>query len=356
MGYVTNIFPGTQSGFVDIGLERNAVLYAADIEPFNGTQNKRPIETLLRTGQKIVVQILRDAAGDKGAHVTTRLSLPGKYSVLLPDSDQHSVSRKITDQREIGRLREMAKKYMPEGCGLIIRTEASGIPEDAVASDVAVLAERLRNMRRNEASRKIPDCVHIETDFYRDILFRAIENDITRVIVDERPSYRELLNRASVHRPDVSYKIHQYDEPWPLFAFYGIQNDVNNLHSRRIWLKCGAYIIIDRTEAMTVVDVNTGKYNGGENQRETFMRANREAVAETARQMRLRDIGGIVVVDALKMDNAYDQREIVGALEAELAKDRQQTAVAGFTKLGLIEMTRKKAGTGLRPAADLNNY
>ena len=345
-GLVTNVFPGTQSCFVNIGQERNAVLYADDIMSAADRKNKRPVETLVRSGQKLVVQVLRDAVGEKGAHVTTKLALPGKYAVLLPESTLCAVSRRIADQRENTRLRDIAQRHAPEGCGVIIRTEAAGAVENSIAADVVILTERLYNMRRNEKGDRIPDCIHAETDFYREILFRALENDISRVITDDRASYRELLNRATAHNPDVSYKIQHYREPWPLFAFYGVQNDINNLQNRRIWLKCGAYIVIDRTEAMTVIDVNTGKYNGN-NQRETVLRVNAEAVAETARQLKLRDIGGIVVVDVLRMNNAADQRAVIKTLEAAFEKDRQKTVIAGFTRLGLLEITRKKTGAGI---------
>jgi ribonuclease G len=351
-GLVTNIFAGTQSCFINIGHERNAVLYAGDIAPATGSRVKRPIETILKAGQQVVVQALRDGAGDKGAHVTTILSLPGKYAVLLPDAAQYFVSRRIADARETERLRSIAQKYAPAGCGLIMRTEAAGVEEELIAGDVASLEKRHQEMRRNESGRKSPDCIHTETDFYREILFRALEADIDRVIVDERASYRELLNRASVHNPDISYKIRQYLEPWPIFSFYGIQNEVNSLQSRRIWLKCGAYIVVDHTEAMTVIDVNTGKFNGAVNQGETFLRVNKEAVVESARQMRLRNIGGIVVIDALRMDDQAGRRAVIDSLESELLKDRQKTTVAGYTRLGLIELTRKKSKAGIQADDD----
>jgi len=350
-GLVTNVFAGTQSCFVNIGQERNAVLYADDLLPVAGRQNKRPIETLIRTGQTVAVQVLRDAAGEKGAHVTTKLALPGKYAVLLPDTEQCAVSRRITDQRESVRLRGIALRHMPEGCGLIIRTEASGVDEDRIKGDIKALSDSHMRMKKNEYGAKTPECIHLENDFFRDILYRALENEISRVITDDRASYRELLGRAATLNPDISYKIQFYQEPWHLFSFYGVQNDVNNLQSRKIWLKCGAYIIIDRTEAMTVVDVNTGKYTGGDSQHETFLHVNTEAVVETARQIRLRDIGGIIIIDTLRMPNHADQREVAAALETELRKDRQKTSVEGFTRLGLLELTRKKAGAGVQAAA-----
>jgi len=345
-GLVTNVFPGTQSCFVNIGHEKNAVLYVKDIMPSVYGKNARPIETLLKTGQKLIVQVLRDASGGKGAHVTTNLALPGKYAVLLPDAERSAVSRRLTDQLEIARLRDIANRVAPEGCGLIMRTEAAGVAEDLIAADVRALLSRLLDLYRNELTEKIPDCIHAETDFYREILYRALENDVSRVIVDDRTSYRELLSRATAHNPDISYKIQHFREPWALFSFYGVQSDLNNLQSRNVRLKCGGYITIDATEAMTVVDVNTGKFNGSDSPRETFLRVNTEAVVETARQLRLRNIGGVVVVDALRMGSQADQAAVIGALEAELRKDRYKTVVAGFTRLGLLEMTRKKAKAG----------
>lgn len=351
-GLVTNVFPGTQSCFVNIGMEKNAVLYADDVSSVTGGINRRPIETMIINGQKLLVQVLRDASGDKGAHVTTRLALPGKYVVLLPNSQQCAVSRKLTDQRENARLRDIARRNQPEGCGIIVRTEAAGIAEEQIRADLRSLVKRLLDMQRNELVEKIPDCVHAETDFYREILFRALERDVSRVVVDDRAAYRELMGKATSYNSDIAYKIQFYREAWALFAFFGVQGDVANLHDRKVWLKCGAYIVVDQTEAMTVVDVNTGKYSGGGNQRESFLRVNVEAVTETARQIRLRDVGGIVVVDALRMNNAADQRAVLDALEAELEKDRQKTVVAGFTRLGLLEMTRRKARAGIQPPAD----
>lgn len=349
-GVIANVLPGTQSCFVNIGLDKNAVLFAGDIMPVTGSQNKRPIETLVKSGQKLIVQVLRDPVGDKGAYVTTKLALPGKYAVLLPGTKQCAVSRRIADLREIGRLREIARRYMPEGCGLIVRTVAAGVSEDRISADIKLLADRFLAVTLSGQDEKIPDCIYTETDFYRETVFRAIENDISRVITDDRVSFRELLKKSASLEPDISYKIQFYHEPWPLFAFYEVQKDIDNLQSRKIWLKCGAYIVIDRTEAMTVVDVNTGKFSGGGSQREIFLRVNIEAVVETARQMRFRDIGGIIVVDALKMGDPADQRKVADALGGELKNDRQKTVVAGFTKLGLLEMTRKKTKSGFMPA------
>ncbi|MCL2058395.1 MAG: Rne/Rng family ribonuclease [Oscillospiraceae bacterium] len=357
-GSVTIIYPGTQSCFVNIGHERNAILYADDIAPIAGSRARRPIETMVRAGQKIVVQVLRDASDDKGAHVTTKLAMPGKYAVLLPGAPQCAVSRRITDQREAMRLRGIAQRLMPANDGLIIRTEAAGADEDRIAADVASLVERRLRMRIREAGDALPDCIHTETDFCREILFRALEEDISRVIIDDRATYSELLNRASAHYMEMAHKINHYREPWPLFAFHGVQGDVDNLHSRKVWLKCGAYIVIDRTEAMTVIDVNTGKYNGTD-RRETFLRVNVEAVLESARQLRLRDIGGIIVIDLLKMDSQADQRAVADALNSELKKDRQKTAAVGFTRLGLLEMTRKKARAAAwrtGPGYDIGEY
>ena len=351
-GLVTNVFSGTQSCFVNIGRERNAVLYAGDVSPAAGSPGERPIETLVRPGQPLVVQVQRDAFGEKGAHVTTKISLPGKYAVLLPGSTQCAVSRRITDPRENGRLRDIASGILPEGCGLIMRTEAAGVPADSIAADVAALKERLADMRENESHAKIPGCIHSERDFYREILFRALENDVARVITDDRVSYRELLSKAGAHNPDISYKIQHYGEPWPLFAFHGVQHDIDNLRQRKLWLKCGAYVTFDHTEALTVVDVNTGKYNSAGDPRETILRVNSEAVVETARQLKLRDIGGIIVIDALRMNVTADQRAVIAVLESELAKDRQKTFIAGFTRIGLIEMTRKKAKAGILPPQD----
>ena len=346
-GSVTNIFPGTQSCFVNIGTEKNAILFAKDLISRSNTAEPRPIETLLRTGQKVIVQVLKDATGDKGSRVTTKITLPGKYLVLLPGVEQIAVSRKISAPEEQLRLKTFIKENAPEGFGLIARTESKSVAEYHLLNDLSMLKQQWNRLQKKESADQIPLCIHLEYDIYKKLLFKIMENNISRLIVDEKNPYKELLNRASSRFSDISYKIQLYSEPYHIFAFYGISGKIKNLSARKIWLNCGAYIVIDKTEAMTVIDVNSGKFTGQRSFDETVLKINTESVIESARQIRMRDIGGIIIIDIIRMSNSELYKPVLSALEEELKKDKQKTTVVGITRLGLLELTRKKTGIDL---------
>ena len=399
-GSVTSIFPGTQSCFVDIGLQKNSVLYAKDlnqhplqeqiaaIKTISGTapilpilQNSPashkttslkvdtdgaekpkavekvkeakdlkafpPIEGLLRTGQQIIVQVIKDATGDKGPRITTKITLPGKYAVLIPNAADSFVSRRITDSIEQARLKSILNEYSADGYGLIARTESEGISKRLIRNDIYALLTQWAQITRKINHSKTPLCIHVEFDFYKGLLNRSLENDIAKLITDDKTAYKELLNRASSNLIDISYKIQHFAEPYQLFSFFGIAHEIKNLSMRKIWLKCGAYIVIDKTEALTVIDVNSGKYNGKTNPTDTILRINTEAVLEVARQLRLRDIGGIIIIDIIRMQSPAQNKAVIQALENALKQDRRKTSIAGITRLGLLEMTRKKTGVSL---------
>ncbi|MDR1440089.1 MAG: Rne/Rng family ribonuclease [Clostridiales bacterium] len=299
----------------------------------------RPVETLLRVGQKLVVQVSRDAAGAKGARVTTKISLPGKYAVLLPGSSQASVSGKISDDAERGRLRAYVQSNLPDGFGLIARTEAQGASEDLIAADIAGLLRAWGGICGKAAEAGAPECIHGGGGFLADALIMLGESGVDALLVDDGPAYDALMRLAA---PAVSGKIRLYSGQYPLFELYGIGSEIRSLSARKIWLKCGAYIVIDRTEAMTVVDVNSGKHSGQGDPASAILRVNTEAAVETARQLRLRDIGGTIVVDLIRMSGPDQYAPVLAALGEELRKDPRKTSVAGITKLGLLEMTRKQ--------------
>jgi len=350
VGRVAGIFPGTQTCFVNIGLEKKAVMNASDVAqvpkyPEEGAQQgARPIETMLRTGQRVVVQVARAAAGDKGPRCTTKLSLPGKYAVLHRGAPRVAVSAKIKDHAEQTRLRIIMEDSAPEGFSLIARSDAEGAPEALVKEDVANLAAQWRAMEQRAQAAGEPALVHTGFDLYRNIAYRAMEPDVTRVVVDDKNAYRALLGQAKALNAELTHKFSLFGERYNIFAFYGVKRDIESAGRRKVWLKCGAHIVFDRTEALTAVDVNTSKFGGAASQEETALRVNLEAVVEAARQLRFRDIGGIVVIDLLRMHEDSSYRRVLDAMEEELENDRRKTTVAGITNLGLLEMTRQQGG------------
>ena len=363
LGLVTNIFPGTQSCFVDIGIRKNSILYVKDMNQYPKAKPEKtigsaavneaadtspPIEGLVRTGQQIIVQISKDATGDKGPRVTTNITLPGKYAVLIPNSENAFVSRRIKDPAEQARLKAILNENLAEGFGLIARTESEGVSKRLIRYDIATLLNKWTQITRKESYGKAPLCIHVEFDFYRSLINKCVEDDVSKLVIDDKPSYKELLNRSSATLIDISYKIQHYSESYPLFAFFGISQEIKSLSMRKVWLKCGAYIVIDKTEALTIIDVNSGKYNGGNsNPADTILKINTEAVVETARQLRLRDVGGIIIIDIIRMQPPAHNKSVVRSLETALSYDPQKTVVAGITRLGLLEMTRKKSGFSL---------
>jgi ribonuclease G len=284
------------------------------------------------------VQVCKDASGDKGARVTTKITLPGKYMVLLPGSRQASVSRRISDAGERERLKAYVQASLPDGFGLIARTEAQGADEALLSADVAELLRAWGEIRRKEASANPPECLRAGENFFAAAARRLSESDIEALIVDDAPAYEALTLCAA---PADAGKIRLHSGPHPLFDLHGIQGDVKSLSARKVWLKCGAHIVIDRTEALTAIDVNSGKYSGKSDPEDTIRRVNTEAAVEAARQLRLRDIGGVIVIDLIRMAGQEHYAPVIAALEAELAKDPRKSSVAGITRLGLLEMTRK---------------
>ena len=354
-GKVENVLPGMQAAFVDIGLSKNCFLYVEDAVPKHineygegmkiGTELPN-ISTVLKKGQEVLVQIVKEPVGTKGARVTTHITLPGRFVVLMPEIGHIGVSRRIQDEDERERLRKIALPLMKDNNGFIVRTAAEGIGQEELAQDIAYLTERWQNILQKAKKIKPVSLVHHDLGLIertvRDILSEEVaavwtgsyemKTKIEQLVKSQMPDYRgEILCRGG---QDV-------------FALYGIDTQLQKALQRKVWLKCGGYLIIDQTEALTVVDVNTGKYVGKNNLEETVVLANIEAAKEIARQLRLRNIGGIIIIDFIDMDTYQDKEQVVAVLEQELRKDRTRTSILGFTQLGLLEMTRKKASMGL---------
>ena len=352
-GRVANVLPGMQAAFVDIGQERNAFLYAGDIladtSDFEFGQksehpNLRPasIEEMVSEGQEIMVQVLKQPGGTKGARITTHVTLPGRMLVLMPTVNHVGVSRRIQDEAERNRLKELLEGLKPKDMGLIVRTAAVGKTAEDFLPEVRFL-ERLwqRIVSRSEILRA-PRLIHAEEP----LIFRTVRDmfnaDVTEFVINDKEYYERVLVVAGIIAPYMKDRVRLYTGGTHIFDDMGIQARIDKALDKKVWMKNGAYIIIDETEALTVVDVNTGKFVGDTNLQETILQVNIEAAKEIARQLRLRDLSGIIVIDFIDMEIEGNKQKVIEALEAALARDRTKTNVLGITNLGLVEMTRKK--------------
>jgi ribonuclease G len=352
-GRVANVLPGMQAAFVDIGLERNAFLYAGDIladtSDFEFGQqiddiNLRPkrIEEMVKEGQEIVVQVLKQPGGQKGARITTHVTLPGRMLVLMPTVNHVGVSRRIEDEHERNRLKDIMEQIKPGEMGLIVRTAAVGKTSEDFISEVRFL-ERLwkRIVARSEVLRA-PRLLHAEES----LVFRTVRDmftiDVAEFVINDQEYYDKVIAVAGIIAPYIKDRVRLFSGGPNIFDDFGIQARIDKALDKKVWMKNGAYIIIDETEALTVIDVNTGKYVGDNNLQQTILEVNIEAAREIARQLRLRDISGIIIIDFIDMEVEANKFKVVAALEDALAKDRTKTNVLGITGLGLVEMTRKK--------------
>ncbi len=348
-GKVVNVLPGMDAAFVDIGLEKNAFLYVGDIaldkENFKFKNNDKNLEIpeiadVLKQGEDLIVQVVKDPLGTKGARITTHVTLPGRMLVLMPTMDYIGVSRRIENECERERLKSLAQEVCPEGMGIIIRTVAEGCEADELKNEIIDLHTQWLNIQAYANIKNSPALIHRDND----LLMRSIRDlcsDYTSdFIINDKLEYQRISEMASALAPNWNGNVSFYDGD--IFTDMDIEKMVDKTFSRRIWLKNGAYLIVDHTEALTVVDVNSGKYVGTNNLQDTIINVNKEAAAEIARQVRLRDIGGIIIIDFIDMADEASKEEIISVLEEELKKDRTRTNVIGMTGLGLVEMTRKK--------------
>lgn len=351
-GKVSSVLPGMQAAFIDIGHEKNAFLYAGDIvarKEYNEDEEDavqdtkgQKINTLLKAGQELTVQVVKEAIGTKGPRVTTNITLPGRHMVLLPGADYTGVSRRIENEKERTKLKKIADKLKPEGMGLIVRTASEGKKEEDFTDDLSFLIKLWESIRQKEKKGVVPRCIHKDLS----LVYRAVRDlftqDINRFIINDRTQYLKVLELVDMLSPSLKSRVEHYNKDYAIFEFYQLESKIARALSRKVWLKCGGYLMIDKTEALTVIDVNTGKYTGCSNLENTVLNTNLEAAHEIAKQLRLRDIGGIIIIDFIDMHEQAHQRLVMDTLRQALRKDRTKTTVVGMTGLGLIEMTRKK--------------
>ncbi|HEU4751808.1 MAG TPA: Rne/Rng family ribonuclease, partial [Armatimonadota bacterium] len=353
-GRVANVLPGMDAAFVDIGLDRNAFLYVGDIlfedtsrtgtgdAPVRRTSRDVKIKDLARSGQEILVQVVKGPRGTKGARVSTKISIPGRYLVLMPDGDHLGVSRKIEDARERDRLKKIADQLQPKGFGLIVRTEAEGRSELELRQDLDYLVKTWQTISEKNRRAHAPAVLHKDLGIILKTIRDLFGQDVDKLVIDDREEYEKAVDMLEQLAPDLVDRVHLYAEAEPILIRYNVEEEIDRLLRRKVWLRNGAYLLIDTTEALTTIDVNTGKFVGTSSLAETILKTNLDAVEEIARQLRLRDIGGMIVLDFIDMASSRDRQLVMRALENAFKKDRTRIKVAHISPLGLVEMTRKR--------------
>ncbi|MCA1926115.1 MAG: ribonuclease G [Thiobacillus sp.] len=349
MGRVVRVLPGMQSAFIDIGLERAAFLHVADIwEDRHAGEAERPIEQILHEGQSLMVQVIKDPIGTKGARLSTQISFAGRYLVYLPQETHIGISQKIEGEEEREHLRQKLHDLMPADAtgGFIVRTMAETAEDAEIEADIAYL-QRLWKRIKERGDAVVPCLLYQDLDLSLRVLRDFVNRDTARIQIDSRETYQRMLDFALNYTQAVADKLQHYGADRPLFDVYGIEGEIEKALGRRVDLKSGGYLIIDQTEALTTVDVNTGGFVGARNFDDTIFKTNLEAAQAIARQLRLRNLGGIVIIDFIDMDNQAHQEAVLAELKKALARDPTRTTVSGFSALGLVEMTRKRTRESL---------
>ena len=363
-GRVQRVMPGMQAAFVEIGLERAAFLHASDVMRSMPTPEIAgdaaaapqpplpvpPISELLRDGQEIVVQVVKDPIGGKGARLTTQISIPSRYLVLLPQSRTIGVSARIEDEAERARLKSLIAELVAEGHqhGYIVRTNAENQPSEALAEDIAYLGRAWALIEQQVQDARVGARIYEDLTLPMRAVRDLMRRDVEKVKVDSRETCDRLRTFAAQYMPGLAEKIEHYSGARPVFDLYGVEDEIQRALEKEVPLKSGGYLVIDQTEAMTTVDVNTGSFLGQRNLEETVYRTNLEAAQAVARQLRLRNLGGIIIIDFIDMTDAEHRRQVLRTLEKSLTRDHAKTTVYDFSPLGLVEMTRKRTVESLQ--------
>lgn len=346
IGIVKDIVKGMQSAFVDIGTEKNSFIHLKDIldkidESKENINPKIDISDIIKTGQKLLVQVKKDSNLQKGARVSTHINLPSKYIALMPNTDIVTISQKITDSKEKERLVKLVKENLSKGNGAIIRTSAIGKEQEIIEDikNIEAKWEKIEISFKNNKGNK-PKLIAKSENIVEKMLIDLPENSIQKITINNKKDYEKMLEFKEKKSYLKSTEI-ELIEDQDILDKYDVEKEIAKLENRKIWLKCGGFITIDKTEALTAIDVNTGKYTGTKNVEQTIYKVNEEATIEIAKQLRLRDIGGIIIIDYIDMKDEKNKEKIENLLKEKLKKDRTKTQVEGFTKLDLMEMTRK---------------
>ena len=364
-GVVRTVLPGMQAAFLDVGLDKSAFLHFSDIgdsksqldllyeaefvedeeEAKKKKKKKKPperIQDILKEGQDILVQVTKEPIGTKGSRVTTELSLPGRYVVLVPGEEHVGVSRKIYDWGEKKRLKRLAYETKPDGFGCIIRTVAQGKDKNEIKSDIKHLARLWKGIIRQAEKKKAPVLLHKDIGMIQSVMRDVLTPDINSVVVDSKREYKRMLSYLKSVAKGLRSNVRLYDGEVPIFDAYNIEPEIEKMLDRKVWVRKGAYFVIDQTEAMVTIDVNTGRFVGKTTQESTVLKTNLEAAREIARQIRLRDIGGLIIVDFIDMEKAENRRKVFEEFKSAFRHDRSKNSILPISDFGLVEMTRER--------------
>jgi ribonuclease G len=350
LGQVSRVLPGMQSAFINIGLDRAAFLHVADI--WGQRQNHeeaKPIERILNDGQKLLVQVIKDSIGTKGARLSTQVSIAGRLLVYLPQESHIGISQRIGDEAERTLLKEKLQHLLPENeaGGFIIRTLAEAATEPELAADISYLRKLWNDIEEKTKQVAAPALLYQDLNLSQRVLRDFVSDRCERLLVDSRETFQKMQGFANDYNPNLGSRLLHYTGDRPLFDLYGVEDEIERALARRVGLKSGGYLIIDQTEALTTIDVNTGGFVSGRNFDETIFKTNLEAAQVIARQLRLRNLGGIILLDFIDMTNESHRQSVLSELKKALASDRTRMTVNGFTALGLVEMTRKRTRESL---------
>jgi ribonuclease G len=367
-GRVVRVLPGMQAAFVDIGLDKAAFLYVSDVydnldeiekmmvnnEQPEGEEELRqePVEIMwpeeahiedrLQEGQEVMVQVAKEPLGSKGARITSHISIPGRHLVLMPTMDHVGISRRIEDENERFRLRELLLQIKPGKYGFIARTAAEGAESDKIKAEMDFMLRLWQTIQKNSEHSQVPSVLYQELD----IILRAVRDlftqEVDKLIIDSKEEYEKILKFVETFLPSLKASVKLYEGSEPVCDAYGIEMELQRALGKKVWLKSGGYIVIEMTEALTAIDVNTGRYVGKRNLEETILKTNLEAVKEIAYQLRLRNIGGIIIIDFIDMEKQSNREKVFNILSEALRKDKSKTNILKMSELGLIEMTRKR--------------
>lgn len=348
VGKVRNVLPGMEAAFIDFGEGKNGVVYAGDINYSEYKLNGKPkrIENVLKPGDSVLVQVVKDAMGHKGARLTNQISLAGRYLVLAPNEDVRGISRRLSDD-ERRRLREVVGDLRPKGTGIIVRTAAEGASREDIKGDIDRLKAIWDKIDVDRTTANAPELIYEEPPLVIRVIREHFTRDFKGLLIDDADTHSQVLDYLKGTEADLVERVAMYTDELALFERYHVEDQLRKALDRKVWLPSGGHLVIERTEALTVIDVNTGRFVGSTNLEETVFENNLESAEEIARQLRLRDIGGIIVIDFIDMEDHKSQEAVLLRLREHLAKDKTRTQVFDVSHLGLVEMTRKNVSAGL---------
>jgi ribonuclease G len=366
-GKFLRVLPGMQAAFVDLGIEKAAFLHAADV--INASEKARssdnddgdeiayddarpgrdhtPIEKKLRKSDELIVQIAKEPMGTKGARITSHVSLPGKYLVYMPSGHQVGVSKRIGDERERRRLRDIVAGARPKEGGIIVRTASQGLSKKDIVDDIRSLEKSWSEINGKCKSSKAPALLHSDLDVVLRCVRDMLSPDVDEIVLDSSDDFERTQRFVRDFMPDAADRVTRYENVEPIYDHYSVEEQINRAMEAKVWLRSGGYLVIDQGEALTMIDVNTGRFVGKKSQEETVLKTNLEAAIEIVSQLRMRNIGGIIIIDFIDMDDPENRRNVFRTLEEALTRDKARTSILRISELGLVEMTRKRTRENL---------